>query len=302
MNLRNPHPKIIVVGSCSIDLVLNTEEFPGTGETVLATRSENFFGGKGANQAVAAARLGATAYFVGAVGMDPKGQQVLRHLVEEGVNVGFVAEKESVPTGAAYVAAAGGQNTIIVVPSANHQVRPEQIDFAEKHFASCDMVLLQLEIPIAVAEKAAASALYHGKKLGIYASPGIALPQQMIDAATFIVVKQKDVPKVFGMETEEALRRYPNKIFIREDALTIKYSDGLEVQREDGERPDPVHAMGAGDAFTAGLGVALCHGSSVANGVKFGLAVASRAAAKRGSQAGLPFLKELKNADGIWKN
>ena len=105
MNITSEQPKIIVIGSSSIDLVLNTTHPPRPNETVMAEKSESFFGGKGANQAVATSRLGASVYFIGAVGMDPFGQQILRNLVEEGVNVGYVLETEEAATGTAYVIA-----------------------------------------------------------------------------------------------------------------------------------------------------------------------------------------------------
>ena len=103
MNITSEQPKIIVIGSSSIDLVLNTTNPPQPNETVMAEKSESFFGGKGANQAVATSRLGASVYFIGAVGMDPFGQQILRNLVDEGVNVGYVVETEEAATGTAYV-------------------------------------------------------------------------------------------------------------------------------------------------------------------------------------------------------
>ena len=90
MKISSEQPKIIIVGSSSIDLVLNASHHPAPNETVMATKSETFFGGKGANQAVGTARLGASVYFIGSVGMDPYGQQILRNLVDENVNVGFV--------------------------------------------------------------------------------------------------------------------------------------------------------------------------------------------------------------------
>ncbi len=108
MKFNSEQPKILVVGSSSIDLVLNTEKYPQANETVMAVRSETFFGGKGANQAVGTARLGANTMFIGCVGMDPYGQQILRNLVDQNVNVGFVHEDIDVATGTAYVTASGG--------------------------------------------------------------------------------------------------------------------------------------------------------------------------------------------------
>ena len=119
MRFSSDQPKIIVVGSSSIDLVLNVPKYPAQNETILATKVESFFGGKGANQAVGTSRLGASVYFVGAVGMDPFGQQIMRNLKDEGVNVGYTHESLDYPSGTAYVTAAENRNTIIVVPSAN---------------------------------------------------------------------------------------------------------------------------------------------------------------------------------------
>ena len=95
INISSESPKVIVVGSCSLDLILYTDRIPAPHETVLAGNSESFFGGKGANQAVAASRLGASVYFIGCVGMDPLGQQIMRNLVRENVNVGFLLPNSS---------------------------------------------------------------------------------------------------------------------------------------------------------------------------------------------------------------
>src|SRR5690606_16699648 len=118
------------------------EHPPQPNETVMAEKSESFFGGKGANQAVATARLGASVYFIGAVGMDPFGQQIMRNLVDEGVNVGYVVETEEASTGTAYVIAAKGVNSIVVVPGANYCLQPQNVAEAEKLFSTADLVLL----------------------------------------------------------------------------------------------------------------------------------------------------------------
>ena len=153
MKVSAEQPKIIVVGSSSIDLVLNTSFHPEPNETVIAQKSETFFGGKGANQAVGTARLGASTFFIGCVGMDPYGQQILRNLVDENVNVGFVHEDLDHATGTAYVTAAHGKNAIVVVPSANYCLEPKHLENAERFFSTADLVLTQLEIPMNVVEK-----------------------------------------------------------------------------------------------------------------------------------------------------
>lgn len=293
MNISAEQPKIVVVGSSSVDLVLNTEALPKPGETVMATKSESFFGGKGANQAVASARLGASVYFIGCVGEDPAGQQIMRHLMDEGVNVGFVRESEDAATGRAYVTASGGQNEIIVVPAANAMLRPSDVNVAEKLFHTADLVLVQLEIPMDVVEKVYHLASQNHKKLGIYASPGKALPAEMIDFASFIVVKKNDVSAVFGpADVEAVLRRYPNKVFVRAENNQTLFCNGAHMETI-GEEVSSEHKMGMGDAFTAGYAVALCHRNPVGECVSFGNEVSRRVSQKRGSQTSLPFIKDF---------
>ena len=294
MNITSEQPKIIVVGSSSIDLVLNTEYFPGPNETVIAQKSESFFGGKGANQAVATSRLGASVYFIGCVGMDPFGQQILRNLVDEGVNVGFVAETEDAATGTAYVTAAKGVNSIVVVPASNFCLTSKHVLEAEKYFSTVDMVLLQLEIPMETVETVVQLAKKNNKKIGIYASPAKKLSEDIIEDATFIVAKSNELSLVFGDEQrEKILRKYPNKLFVRDDSNSTTYFNGVEMKYYRNDHDSVLHKMGMGDAFTSGFAIALCHQNSIDDCVKFGNNVSVKVAKNRGSQSGLPYLKDF---------
>ena len=294
MKITAEQPKIIVVGSSSIDLVLNTENFPGPNETVMAQKSESFFGGKGANQAVATSRLGASVYFIGCVGMDPFGQQILRNLVDEGVNVGFVAETEEAATGTAYVTAAPGVNSIVVVPASNFCLTPKLVLEAEKYFTTADFVLLQLEIPMETVETVVKLAKSNNNKIGIYASPAKKLSEEIIENATFIVAKSNELSIVFGDEQrEKILRKYPNKLFVRDDSNSTTYFNGVEMKYYRNDHDSVLHKMGMGDAFTAGFAVAHCHQNSIDDCVQFGNDVSLKVTKNRGSQSGLPFLKDL---------
>lgn len=294
MNITSEQPKIIVVGSSSIDLVLNTEHLPVGNETVIADKSESFFGGKGANQAVATSRLGASVSFIGCVGMDPLGQQILRNLVDEGVDVGFVAETEDAATGTAYVTAAKGVNSIVVVPASNSCMRPQHILDAEKHFQTVDLVLLQLEIPMESVEAAVELAHKNNKMIGIYASPGKKLSPEIINRATFIVAKTNDLAVIFGDEQlENIIKKYPNKLFLRNDSNSTTYFNGSEMKYYRNDHDSVLHKMGMGDAFTAGFAIALCHQNSIDDCVKFGNKVSLKVTKNRGSQGGLPYLKDF---------
>ena len=294
MNITSEQPKIIVIGSSSIDLVLNTANLPQPNETVMAEKSESFFGGKGANQAVATSRLGASVYFIGAVGMDPFGQQILRNLVDEGVNVGYVIETQEAATGTAYVVAAKGVNSIVVVPASNYCLKPQNVADAEKFFTTADLVLVQLEIPMDVIEYTAQLVKINGNKMGIYASPAKKLSQDVIDNAAFIVAKSNELSIIFGDEPrEQILRKYPNKLFVRDDTNSTTYFNGAEMKYYRNDHDSVLHKMGMGDAFTAGFAVALCHQNTIDNCVKFGNDVSLKVTKNRGSQSGLPYLKDI---------
>lgn len=294
MNTTSEQPKIIVVGSSSIDLVLNTGHLPKPNETVMAEKSESFFGGKGANQAVAAARLGASVYFIGCVGMDTFGQQILRNLVEEGVDVTYVTETEEAATGAAYVSASGGINSIVVVPASNYFLKPANVSKAERYFSTADLVLLQLEIPMNTVEFAAELATKNNTKTGLYASPPAKLSPELVEACSFIVAKSNELSILFGEDKrEEILRKYPNKLFVRDDSNSTTYYNGSEMKYFRNDHDSVLHKMGMGDAFTAGFAVALCHGNSVDECVKFGNDVSLKVTKNRGSQSGLPYLKDF---------
>lgn len=294
MNFSSEHPKIVVVGSCSLDLVLYTGKIPACNETVMAKHSENHFGGKGANQAVGTARLGASVYFIGCVGIDPLGQQIMRNLVNENVNVGFVYETDQESTGIAYVTSCDGDFSIVVDSASNKKVTVKQIDDAEKYIHASDLVLLQLEIPIEVVEHTIKKAKDLGKLVGLYASPGTKLSDEILERVDFIIAKTSELSIIFGEDKrEEILKKYFNKLFLRDETNSTIYFDGTEMKYFRNENESMVYKIGMGDAFTSGFAVALCHRNTIEDCVKFGNLVSSKASLGKGAQSALPYLKDL---------
>jgi ribokinase len=294
MNFSSEQPKIIVVGSSSIDLVLETEKVPCKNETVIAQNSESYFGGKGANQAVGAARLGASVYFIGCVGMDPLGQQIMRNMVGENVNVGFVYETDQEATGTAYVTTSEGNAAIVVVPAANNYLSIEHVESADKYFHTVDLVLLQLEVSMQVVDYTVKKAKKYGKKVGLYASPAQKLSNDILENVDFIVVKSNELHIVFGEDqTEDILKKYFNKVFVRDDINSTVYFDGMEMKYCRNNNDKNSYKMGMGDAFTSGFAVALCHKNSIDDCVKFGNEVSAKVSAKKGSQTGLPRVSDF---------
>ena len=291
--VKGKHPNIVVVGSASIDLVLETDKIPVANDTLLVSHSKSFVGGKGANQAIATSRLGAHVYFVGCVGVDPFGQQVLRNLTEEGINVGFVRETYE-PTGNAYVTTSESGNAIVVIPGANSKLSPKYISDAEKFIINADLVLTQLEIPIESIVFLSELCKKHGKKLGIYAAPAAELPQEVIDYASFIVVKNQGLKTIFGDQpAENVMKSLPNKLFLRDDVNSTSYFDGTEMKYFRDIPDVTINKMGMGDAFTSGFSVAYLHGNDIEDCVKLGNKIAKCVASELDSQKGLPYLKDL---------
>ena len=296
MKLSNIKPNIVVVGSSSIDLVLNTSKIPTANNTVLAESLQSFLGGKGANQAIATSRLGAQTYFISRVGMDPFGQQVLRNLNDEAVNVAYVVEDEDEGTGTAYVTASNEGNAITVVPAANYNLSPKDISEAEKYLVAADLILTQLEIPMQTVEFLFKKAEILNKKIGIYAAPASRLSEEIIQYASFIVAKSTDLEIIFGEgNREDIIKHLPNKLFVRDGANSTSYFDGKEMKYFRKNPRTEAHNMGLGDAFTSGFSIALLHGNSIEDCVKFGNDVALKAADYRGSQKGLPYLEDFQN-------
>ena len=296
MKLSKIKPNIVVVGSSSIDLVLKTSKIPTANNTVLAESLQSFLGGKGANQAIATSRLGAQTYFISRVGMDPFGQQVLRNLNDESVNVANVVEDEDEDTGTAYVTASEEGNAITVVPAANYNLSPTDISEAEKYLVAADLILTQLEIPMQTVEFLFKKAEILNKKIGIYAAPASRLSEEIIQYASFIVAKSTDLEIIFREgNREDIIKHLPNKLFVRDGANSTSYFDGKEMKYFHKNPSTEAHNMGLGDAFTSGFSIALLHGNSIEDCVKFGNDVALKAADYRGSQKGLPYLEDFQN-------
>ena len=294
MKLSSNQPKLIVVGSSSIDLVLNVPKYPAQNETVMATKVESFFGGKGANQAVAASKLGASVFFVGAVGMDPFGQQILRNLVDQGVNVGFTHECLDAASGTAYVTTANNKNTIVVVPAANAELKEKHVTEIEKYIPTADLILLQLEIPMETVEYTIQLAKKYNVKVGLYAAPAKNLSKEILNYITFLVAKSSELETIFGTGAkEDVLHKYPNKLFIRDDANSTTYFDGVEMKYLRNHAAEVLCTMGMGDAFVAGFSIALCHGNTIDDCVKFGNSVSLKVGEAKGSQRGLPLLSDF---------
>ncbi|OXB93068.1 ribokinase [Parageobacillus galactosidasius] len=283
-------PVITVVGSINMDLVTIASRFPSQGETILGEEFHLIPGGKGANQAVAAARLGADVHMIGAVGKDAFGTELLRSLEREGVHIDNVKPVTDKGTGIASITISEQDNRIIVVPGANHALRPEDIDRCEEMIAKSDVCVLQLEIPLSVVERAAFLAKKHGVRVILNPAPAQPLPQKLIEQVDFLTPNEHERDIIFEQVDADA---FADKVIVTEGArgVTIR-KDGKQMLIP-GFRVPVVDTTGAGDTFNGALAVALSKGMSLEEACLFANAAAALSVTKLGAQGGMPMKEEV---------
>lgn len=290
---------LVVVGSINQDLVAQVTRIPGPGETLLATGFARFGGGKGANQAVAAARAGrASVRFVGAVGRDDEGARLLAALEADGIDTSLVVEAVE-PTGTALINVADdAENTIVVVPGANHALT--ELDERQREaVASADVVLMQLEVPMELMVDAA-GAMREGAVLVLNAAPSADVPDALLSRVDVLVVNEHEAKDLSGQEElPAALEDLQGRV---ESLVVTLGSAGSEVW-EAGERAAvpalPARAVdttGAGDTFCGVLGARLAAGDDLRTAARWASAAAALAVQRAGAQESVPTADETEEA------
>ncbi|WP_145021080.1 ribokinase [Paenibacillus sp. Y412MC10] len=285
---------ICVIGSSSMDLVVTSSKRPGAGETVLGESFKTVPGGKGANQAVAAARLGAKVSMIGRVGDDHFGEAILNNFRANQVSVDYVEPVTGMESGTAHIVLAEGDNSIVVVKAANDEVTPAYIDKAVQAITAADMVLIQQEIPEETVEHVSRICAESGVPLLLNPAPARPVKDEVIENAAYITPNQHEAAIMFGEgQVSEALRRYPNKLFITEGSSGVRYFDGQEEVVIPSYKVEAVDTTGAGDTFNAAFAVALAEGKPIADSVRFANRAASLSVMKFGAQGGMPTRQEV---------
>jgi ribokinase len=286
--------RVVVVGSINMDMVVATGTFPRLGETLFGERFSTYPGGKGANQAVAAARLGAEVTMIGCVGADAFGEQMKATLQREGIDTRWVSTSEEA-TGIACITLTKGDNAIVVVPGANHTLSPAHLDEAEEAFANADVVLAQLEVPIATVLYAAKLAHKHGKPFFLNPAPAVALSDELISLTTLLTPNEHELAT--ALQTPEAdwdlvVKRMPGRIAMTHGKDGAYYSTPRgELVHQTGFRVNAVDTTGAGDTFNGAL-AAFWH-LGMAEAVRRANAAGALSVTRAGAQGGMPTLAEL---------
>lgn len=287
-------PKITVVGSINMDLVTITSQVPKTGETLIGDQFHMNPGGKGANQAVAVARLGGQVKLIGCVGTDSFGNDILQHLQEQGVDVSDV-EPVTHMTGTASIIVANQDNSIIVVPGANNNVTAAFVESKRDIIADSDILILQLEIPLEGVQKAIEIAKENGVKVILNPAPIQKLPLQVIQDVDYITPNEHEYL---------LLKEERNEDLFAEKLIITKGSKGVSIVEDGKEIIIPAYKMnvvdttGAGDSFNGGLAIALSKGLDIKDACKYGNAVAALSTTKLGAQTGMPTGEEVESFIG----
>ncbi len=294
---------MVVCGSLVMDLVSRVPRHPRPGETVLGTSFGVFLGGKGFNQALAAARLGATVEMVGCVGDDEFGDRFLAALDEEGI-AGTHVHHDSEGTGVAVpVVDAAGQNTIVMVPRANMRLSAEQVAAASSVLAGAAVLMLQLEVPVE-ASLEAATIVRRGSGIVVWnLAPYAALPDGALGVADVVVVNEAEAGGLLGTAPHDQVSALRSAHVIRTlgagSAVVTLGAGGVafEGPHESGALPaHSVHAVdtvGAGDAFCGALGWALASGFTLGVAVRYGNAAGALATLTHGAGPSMPRLERV---------
>jgi ribokinase len=293
--------KIAVVGSLNMDFVTQAPRFPDAGETITGHRFRNVPGGKGANQAVAASRLGACVSMVGRVGADDLGLQLRRTLEDNGVDTQYVTVDRGASTGvAAILVESSGENRIVVVPGANGALAPDDVQEAASTIAQSDVLLLQLEVPWPAILHAVEIAHRGEARVILNPAPAQSLPRGLVSKIDYLIPNEVEAAMLTDSESMEPLHtaRSLRQMGIPTVVVTLGAQGALLVNDSGVTKVDAIpvpviDTTAAGDAFVAAFAVAVASGKATAEALRWGNAAGALATTKLGAQPSLPTREAL---------
>ncbi|WP_313894928.1 ribokinase [Psychrobacillus sp.] len=285
---------ITVIGSVNMDIVVQTDNFPIQGETVLGQLFTTVPGGKGANQAVAAARLGSKVQMVASVGTDSFGKELVENLEKNAVNTNGVILSDGTATGIANILLSEGDNRIIVVPGANHALTLEHIEKMKETIRQSNFVMMQLEIPIPVIEYSLKLCSELNIPVLLNPAPAGGFQKEFMDYIAYLTPNETECEVIFGLDVEAVLEKYPNKLIVTLGSEGARYFDGEKHVIVEGFKTDVVDTTGAGDTFNGALAHALAQGLDLESAVQYANAAASLSVEKFGAQGGMPAHDDVK--------
>ena len=296
--------KIVVIGSCNTDMVVTTDQLPKPGETVLGRNFKMFSGGKGANQAVAAARLGGNVSFIAKIGDDLFGKQSIEKFKNENIDVQHIFLDSHLPTGVALITVdQNGENCIAVASGANAALRPIHIEKVKDIIENAAILLMQLEIPIETVEYAAKLAHKKGIKVILNPAPAILLSDELLKSLYAVIPNKTEAEilsgiKIFDWDSAKQAANIISSKGVDIVVITLGENGALIKERSSyysipGNKVDVVDTTAAGDTFCGTFCVGISEGLAVQDAVILANKAASIAVMREGAQMSIPFREEI---------
>lgn len=288
--------KIGVVGSINMDMTVKAERIPKKGETLKGDDLQYIPGGKGANQAVAMAKLGADVEMFGCVGDDAAGVSLVENLKNCGVKADNIKVIEGVPTGLAIITVGENDNTIIVVAGTNNHVDINYVNEIKDSLLECEIVLLQHEIPQETIEYVVDLCTSNGVKVVLNPGPARPVKKEILEKVTYLTPNEHETVILFGSELsfEELMKKYPEKLVITQGSRGVStcLKDG-EILLVPARKSTVVDTTGAGDTLNGAFTVALTNGKTIVEALQFANIAAGLSTEKFGAQGGMPTYEEV---------
>lgn len=285
------NPTITVIGSINVDLVTVTERLPEQGETIAGESFETQSGGKGANQAVAAARLGANVQMIGCVGDDKNGSDMLETLANENISTKMIQKVSHTNTGVANILLSNQDNRIIYVPGANNEVTPDYVKQYEKEIKESDLVLIQFEIPTETVLYCIDLCAANDIPIIVNPAPARKIPDEYWYKATYITPNEGEAAQLFDFEyMDDELN---DKLIITKGEQGVSYCIDKERVLIPANLVTPVDTTGAGDTFNGALCTALSEQKPMDQAIIFANAASALSVQKFGAQGGMPTRDEV---------
>jgi ribokinase len=304
--MQRHKPPVLVIGSSNTDLIIKVVRIPKPGETILGGEFARAAGGKGANQAVAAARAGGAVTFVARLGRDANGDVALAGFRADGINVKHILRDANAPSGVALIFVdKNGENSIAVAPGANDKLSPADVSEARAAFHRARVVLLQLETPLPTVMAAAGLAAGAGVRVVLNPAPARSLPAQLLKHIYLLTPNESEAERLTGVavKNEASAAKAAQKLLARgvQNVIITLGSRGAFVAGKDlrqlipGFKVSAVDATGAGDVFNGALVVALAEGRSLLEAARFASAAAAISVTRLGAQPSAPARREIES-------
>ena len=295
--------KILVVGSSNTDLIAKVKSFPAAGETVRGTFFVQAMGGKGANQALAAHRLGGDVKFVTCLGDDANGQNTMQYYQAEGLDVSLSRVAEDVSSGTAMILVnEEGENCIVITPGANHELKPAHIKQIEKEIATAFMIVLQMEIPIETVEEVCQLAAKFGTEVLLNVAPAQEIDPRLLKLVHILVVNETEIETLTGQsiaaDGADAVMNSLLRVGPKTVILTLGRNGSLvktaQISRHvPAFQVETIDSTAAGDTFCGALAARLTRGSDLIAAVEFATAASALCVTKMGAQPSIPTEQEV---------